>query len=37
MTVGHVTVGKLLEQMGFILQTNQKMNEVGKEAPDRDA
>ena len=37
MSVGHVTVGKLLEQMGFSLQVNQKMKQVGKEAPDRDA
>ena len=36
MSVGHVTVGKLLEQMGFSLQVDQKMKQVGKEAPDRD-
>ena len=37
MSVGHVTVGKLLEQMGFSLQINQKMKQIGKEAPERDA
>ena len=36
-SVGHVTVGKLLEEMGFSLQVNQKMKQVGKESPDRDA
>ena len=36
-SVGHVTVGKLLEEMGFSLQINQKMKQVGNEAPDRDA
>lgn len=36
-SVGHVTVGKLLEQMGFSLQINQKMNQIGSESPDRDA
>ena len=35
-SVGHVTVGKLLEEMGFSLQVNQKMKQVGKESPDRD-
>lgn len=35
--VSYVTVGTLLEQMGFSLQTNQKMKQVGKESPDRDA
>ena len=33
--VSHVTVGKILEQMGFSLQINQKMKQVGKESPDR--
>ena len=36
-SVGHVTVGKLLEQMGFSLQINQKMLQVGTQSPDRDA
>ena len=35
--VSYVTVGTLLEQMGFSLQANQKMKQVGKESPDRDA
>lgn len=35
--VGHVTVGKLLCKMGFSLQVNQKMKQVGQESPDRDA
>lgn len=34
--ISHVTVGKILEQMGFSLQINQKMKQVGKESPDRD-
>ena len=34
--IGYVTVGKLLEQMGYSLQINQKMNQVGKASPDRD-
>lgn len=34
--VGHVTVGKLLEEMGFSLQVNQKMKQVGQGSPDRD-
>ena len=33
----HMTVGLLLEKMGFSLQVNQKMKQVGKESPDRDA
>lgn len=36
-TVGHVTVGKLLESMGYSLQINQKMNQVGNASPDRNA
>ena len=36
-SVGHVTVGKILGEMGFSLQVNQKMKQVGKESPDRDA
>jgi len=35
--VSHMTVGMLLENMGFSLQVNQKMKQVGKESPDRDA
>lgn len=35
--IGHVTVGKLLEEMGFSLQVNQKMKQVGQQSPDRDA
>ena len=35
-SIGHVTVGKLLEQMGYSLQINQKMNQVGEASPDRD-
>lgn len=35
--VSHVTVGTLLEHMGFSLQVNQKMKQVGRESPDRDA
>lgn len=34
--VSYVTVGTLLEQMGFSLQANQKMMQVGKQSPDRD-
>jgi len=33
--VGYVTVGRLLEKMGFTLQSNQKSHEGGK-SPDRD-
>ena len=36
-SVGYVTVGKLLEGMGFSLQVNQKMKQVGKKSDDRDA
>ncbi len=35
--IGHVTVGKILAEMGFSLQVNQKMKQVGQESPDRDA
>ena len=31
------TVGDLLKHLGFSLQQNQKMKQVGKESPDRDA
>jgi hypothetical protein len=34
-SVGYVTVGKLLEKMGFTLQSNKKSHEGGK-GPDRD-
>lgn len=33
--VSHTTVGTLLEHMGYSLQINQKMNQVGKASPDR--
>ena len=33
----HVTVGELLEQMGYSLQSNRKMLQVGDNHPDRDA
>lgn len=36
-SVGHVTVGKILGEMGFSLQVNQKMKQAGQESPDRDA
>ena len=36
-TIGYVTVGKILEHMGYSLQVNQKMNQVGAASPDRDA
>lgn len=36
-SVGYVTVGKMLEGMGFSLQLNQKMKQVGKKSDDRDA
>ena len=35
-SVGHVTVGRLLEKMGFTLQSNKKSHE-GAGCPDRDA
>lgn len=34
-SVGHVTVGRLLEKMGFTLQSNKKAHE-GSNTPDRD-
>lgn len=34
--ISYVTVGKILEQMGFSLQINQKMKQSGKGSPDRD-
>ncbi len=36
-SIGHVTVGKILGEMGFSLQVNQKTKQVGQESPDRDA
>ena len=33
--ISYRTVGYLLEKMGYSLQMNQKMNQVGKEHPDR--
>ena len=35
--ISHVTVGELLEEMGYSLQKNQKMEQVGKKHPDRNA
>ena len=35
--IGYRKVGYLLEEMGYSLQKNQKMNQVGEEHPDRDA
>ena len=34
--VNHVTVGQLLEEMGYSLQSNRKMLQAGKDHPDRD-
>ncbi len=36
-SVSHNTVGKLLKELGFSLQSDQKMEQVGNESPDRDA
>ena len=35
--VGHVTVGKILDSMGYSKQVNQKMLQVGEAHPDRNA
>ena len=35
--ISHVTVGELLEEMGYSLQKNQKMEQIGKKHPDRNA
>jgi hypothetical protein len=35
--IGYRKVGYLLEELGYSLQKNQKMNQVGDEHPDRDA
>ena len=35
--ISYVKVGQLLESNGFSLQINQKMMQVGKQSPDRDA
>ena len=35
--VNHVTVGQILEEMGYSLQGNRKMLQVGENHPDRDA
>jgi len=35
--VGHVTVGEILEAMGYSKQSNQKMLQVGEPHPDRNA
>jgi hypothetical protein len=34
---GHVTIGKILEAMGYSKQSNQKMLQAGKPHPDRNA
>ena len=34
--ISHTTVGKLLEMLGYSKQQNKKMQQVGKEHPDRD-
>ena len=34
--IGYRKVGYLLKEMGYSLQMNQKMNQVGEEHPDRD-
>lgn len=36
-TVGYDKVGDLLKELGYSLQQNQKMKQVGSESPDRDA
>lgn len=36
-TVGYDKVGDLLKELGYSLQQNQKMKQVGVESPDRDA
>lgn len=36
-TVGYDKVGDLLRELGFSLQQNQKMKQVGEESPDRNA
>jgi hypothetical protein len=35
--VGHVTIGKILDAMGYSKQTNQKMLQVGEPHPNRNA
>ena len=35
--VGHVTVGKILDAMGYSKQINQKMQQIGEPHPDRNA
>ena len=35
--IGHVTVGKMLDAMGYSKQINQKMQQVGEPHPDRNA
>ena len=34
-TIGYVTVGKILTKLGYSLQINRKMLQVGKDSPDR--
>ena len=35
--IGHVTIGKILDAMGYSKQANQKMLQIGEEHPDRNA
>ena len=35
--VGHVTIGKILDAMGYSKQINQKMQQIGEPHPDRNA
>jgi hypothetical protein len=35
--VGHVTIGKILDVMGYSKQVNQKMIQIGEPHPDRNA
>jgi len=37
MFVGHVTIGKILNAMGYSRQANQKMLQLGEVHPDRNA
>jgi hypothetical protein len=36
-SVGHVTIGKILDSMGYSKQANQKMLQIGRVHPDRNA
>ena len=37
MSVSYVTIGNILEEMGYSLQQNRKYTESGNAGPDRDA